>query len=116
MKRSEKSYRDRILEAVKTSQDKNGNAIVAQVAMKVYGKDNRRNRMNLSRVLDAMGIKRKRLMTQSRAIAMKLEKKPAVISLNPEPAETDLLDVELYLAIKAKAGSAKAFKLLQMLV
>jgi len=82
---------------------KNGKVIVSHVARDVYGNDLSTSRRKVRTVLDGLKIKR--------IAKPKKEALPDEIS----PPE-DELKVELFLAIKAKSGSQKAFQLLQQLV
>ena len=80
---------------------KNGKVIVSHVALDVYGNDRSATRRKVRAMLDGLNINR-----------IAKPKKAA----EPKAQTQDELKVELFLAIKAKSGSQKAFQLLQQLI
>jgi len=87
---------------------KNGKVIVSQVAMDVFGNDRSSTRRKVRAALDGLKI--------TRIVKPRIAAQPKV-QTQPEQVQTqEDLKVELFLAIKAKSGSEKAFELLQQLV
>jgi hypothetical protein len=118
------SLKDRIFESYERNKTESGRAIVTRIARDVFGDSNQVTCYRLRKVLDLYGIQRSRpgeyhyLFSGRDSVEARLLE-IAKIDAEPETemqSETDDLDVELYLAIKAKSGCKKAFRILKQLV
>lgn len=112
------SLKNRIFESLEKNKNSDGQAIVSRITKDVFGESNTTKDNWVRSVLNSCGV-----ACQTRGTYYLRRAKIAKPEINVPPSapteiqsEPDDLDVELYLAIKAKSGCKKAFRILKQLV